>query len=135
MSGGMHEVWPIEAHKEAIRLLNERAKRTEETIEDMKLKASIRFTKMDAKIEEFEKRIEKEEEHTQVLLEIVHSVKGMTTTLEKVVDKQGAQDILLNQIITKPGQLAIKTWIFVATMVGTAIIMGLIGSVSGWLKF
>lgn len=128
----MADTHPVEAHNAEFRRINERLIKAEDLID--KLRTDDRIIRVEKTLEEYERRLQKEEKQTEAMLEIAYSVRDMTGTLEKVVAKQGEHDKLLSAMVTKPGQLAIKGWVFVATLVGSSVVMGLIGLVVGMLN-
>ena len=72
--------------------------------------------------------------HTEAIVGMGYEVKNMAVKVEDVLDLIGKQNKLIDKqgieisnIRDKPGQIAIKMWVFVGTGVGTAILGGFIG--------
>lgn len=124
----------LPVHEAEFLRINARLKKAEETIDKIRTDGNERLMQVEFKVVDYGKRLEKEERQTEAMLEIAYSVKDMSKTLEKVVIEQDTQRELLTTIVNKPGQLAIKSWLLVITLVATAGISGLIGLVIGALK-
>lgn len=126
------QAYPL--HDAEFKRVNSRLKMIEDTLDTVKTDVNERLLNVEFKVDDYGKRLEKEERQTEAMLEIAHSVKDMSKTLEKVVTEQDSQRELLTHIVNKPGQIAIKSWIFVLTMVATSLVSAIIGLVAGAAK-
>lgn len=125
---------PIGEHNLQFKNIFERLERVEKHIDKIRMDGSERLLKAEASIIDFEKRIDKEEKQTEAMLEIATSVKLMSVTLQNVVGTQENHGRLLEEMSRKDGKLAIKGWVFVGSIAGTATVTWIISLVAQALK-
>ena len=125
---------PIGEHNLQFKNIFERLERVEKHIDKIRMDGSERLLKAEASIIDFEKRIDKEEKQTEAMLEIATSVKLMSVTLQNVVGTQENHGRLLEEMSRKDGKLAVKGWVFVGTIAGTATVTWIISLVAQALK-
>ena len=95
-----------------------------------------RVTLAEKEQESINKEIDSIAKHTEAITDMSYEVRNLAKTvgdaiviLKKQEDKIKKQDIKISAIENKPGQLAVRGWIFVLTTIGTAVMGIIIGSI------
>lgn len=135
MEGNQNSIdHPIGEHNLQFKNIFERLDKAEKHIDKIRIDGNERLLKAENSILDFEKRIDREEKQTEAMLEIATSVKIMGITLQNVVDTQVTHSRLLEDMSKKDGKLALKSWVFVGSIAGTATVTWIISLIAQSLK-
>jgi hypothetical protein len=125
---------PIRAHEDEFKRINARLTKAEELIDRIRTDGQTRLLTMEHVVTDYGLRLDKEEKQTEAMLEIAHAVRRMSETVDKVAKRQDAHEECLITMRGQTGNIAIKGWIFVASIAGSAVVMGIIGLIVGWMQ-
>ena len=101
--------------------LEEEVKSIKESCKDI----NDRLIRMEENLKTNKDKIVDLEKNTQAIVEMSTNVRILTDKVSNMIEKLEKQEKRIEGIEDKPGQIAIKGWVFVATSLGTAI-MGII---------
>ena len=123
MEGNQNSIdHPIGEHNLQFKNIFERLEKAEKHIDKIRIDGNERLLKAENSIVDFEKRIDREEKQTEAMLEIATSVKLMGVTLQNVVGTQETHSRLLEDMSKKDGKIAVKGWLFIGAIAGTATV-------------
>lgn len=86
-----------------------------------------RLIRMEESLKNSKDKILDLEKNTQAIMEMSTSVRILTEKVGDMIAKLDKQDERIDELEDKPGKVAIKGWVFVATAIGTAIMGVIIG--------
>lgn len=86
-----------------------------------------RLIRMEESLKNSKDKIVDLEKNTQAIMEMSTSVRILTEKVGDMITKLDKQDERIDELEDKPGKVAIKGWVFVATAIGTAIMGVIIG--------
>ena len=86
-----------------------------------------RLIRMEESLRNSKDKILDLEKNTQAIVEMSTNVRILTDKVSDMITKLDKQDERIDELEDKPGKIAIKCWVFVATAIGTAIMGVIIG--------